>query len=355
MTGESVKNELVLKSCVYRSNKSAQLIIFTIMKKIAFLTSGGDSPGMNACVRSIVKSCLYHNIKPVGIRDGFKGMMEADFWEMSYEDVDNIIHVGGTILGTARSEEFKIAEKRKVAIANLSDQNIDGLIVIGGDGSFTGANVISGEMGIPVIGVPGTIDNDIFGTDHTIGYDTALNTVMSAVDKIRDTASSHHRIFFVEVMGRHAGFIALNSAIATGAEMVLIPEEETDIDKLVAQIRSQNKGKRSSIIIVAEGDDAGGSMDVIKKVKPFLTEYDLKASVLGHVQRGGSPSAFDRILATRMGAYAVELLLEGKKNLMVGAQGDKLQTITIEQGIKMHSTPDMTKLDLLKKMLTSGK
>ncbi len=324
------------------------------MKKIAFLTSGGDSPGMNACVRAIVKSCLYNGIQPIGIRDGFKGMMEGDFWEMTYNDVDNIIQLGGTILGTARSEEFKIREKRKAAIENLTHYHIDGLIVIGGDGSFTGANVVSQEMGIPVIGVPGTIDNDIFGTDHTIGYDTALNTVMEAVDKIRDTASSHHRIFFVEVMGRHAGFIALNSAIASGAEMVLIPEEETDIEKLVDQIKSQNRGKRSSIIIVAEGDDAGGSMDVIRKVSPYLKEYDLKASVLGHLQRGGSPSAFDRILATRMGAHAVQLLLDGKKNLMVGAQGDKLQTITIEQGIKMHSTPDMSKLDLLKKMLTSN-
>lgn len=324
------------------------------MKKIAFLTSGGDSPGMNACVRAIVKNCLYHGIQPVGIRDGYKGMMEGDFWEMTYNDVDNIIQLGGTILGTARSEEFKTKEKRQTAISNLEHYNIDGLIVIGGDGSFTGANILSEEMGIPVIGVPGTIDNDIFGTDHTIGYDTALNTVMEAVDKIRDTASSHHRIFFVEVMGRHAGFIALNSAIASGAEMVLIPEEETDIEKLVEQIKSQNRGKRSSIIIVAEGDDAGGSMDVIKKVGPYLKEYDLRASVLGHLQRGGSPSAFDRILATRMGAYAVELLLDGKQNLMIGALGDKLQTITIEQGIKLHSAPDLTKLEILKKMLTSN-
>lgn len=325
------------------------------MKKIAFLTSGGDSPGMNACVRAIVKTCLYHGIVPLGIRDGFKGMMEGDFWEMGYNDVDNIIQTGGTILGTARSEAFREKDQRRIAIGHLIRKEVDGLIVIGGDGSFTGANVVSAEMGIPVIGVPGTIDNDIFGTDHTIGYDTALNTVMEAVDKIRDTASSHHRIFFVEVMGRHAGFIALNSAIACGAEMVLIPEEETDIDKLVQQIRSQNRGKRSSIIIVAEGDDAGGSMDVIRKVKPHLSEYDLRASVLGHLQRGGSPSAFDRILATRMGTHAVELLLEGKRNLMVGALGDKLHTITIEQGIKMHSTPDLTKLDLLRKMLTSGK
>lgn len=323
------------------------------MKKIAFLTSGGDSPGMNACIRAIVKSCLYSNIQPVGIRDGFKGMMEGDFWLMKYKDVDNIIQMGGTVLGTARSKEFMEKDRRKQAIDNLVSQEIDGLIVIGGDGSFAGAQTLSQEMGIPVIGVPATIDNDIYGTDHTIGYDTALNTVTQAVDKIRDTASSHHRIFFVEVMGRHAGFIALNSAIASGAETVLIPEETTDLERLVAQIKSQNKGKRSSIIIVAEGDDAGGSMDIIRKVSPYLEGYDLKTSVLGHLQRGGSPSAFDRILATRMGAYALELLLSGKRNLMVGSQGDNLQTITIEQGIKMNSTPDLTKLDLLKKMLTA--
>ena len=323
------------------------------MKKIAFLTSGGDSPGMNACVRAIVKSCLYSGIQPIGIRDGFKGMMEGDCWPMTYKDVDNIIQVGGTILGTARSEAFKIKEERQKAIDHLQEWEIDGLIVIGGDGSFAGAQALSQEMGIPVIGVPATIDNDIFGTDHTIGYDTALNTVMQAVDKIRDTASSHHRIFFVEVMGRHAGFIALNSAIASGAETVLIPEETTDLEQLVAQIKSQNKGQRSSIIIVAEGDDAGGSMDIIRKVAPYLEGYDLKTSVLGHLQRGGSPSAFDRILATRMGAYALELLLEGKRNLMIGSQGDNLQTITIEQGIKMNSTPDLTKLDLLRKMLTA--
>jgi len=323
------------------------------MKKIAFLTSGGDSPGMNACIRAIVKSCLYSNIQPVGIRDGFKGMMEGDFWLMKYKDVDNIIQMGGTVLGTARSKEFMEKDRRKQAIDNLVSQEIDGLIVIGGDGSFAGAQTLSQEMGIPVIGVPATIDNDIYGTDHTIGYDTALNTVTQAVDKIRDTASSHHRIFFVEVMGRHAGFIALNSAIASGAETVLIPEETTDLEQLVAQIKSQNKGKRSSIIIVAEGDDAGGSMDIIRKVSPYLEGYDLKTSVLGHLQRGGSPSAFDRILATRMGAYALELLLSGKRNLMVGSQGDNLQTITIQQGIKMNSTPDLTKLDLLKKMLTA--
>jgi 6-phosphofructokinase 1 len=324
------------------------------MKKIALLTSGGDSPGMNAAVRAIVKSCLYHGIQPLGIRDGYRGMMEGDFWNMTYADVDNIIQLGGTILGTARSEAFLEKEGRSAAIEKLSAEGVEGLIVIGGDGSFKGATVLSSEMGIPVIGIPGTIDNDMFGTDHTIGYDTALNTVIDAVDKIRDTASSHHRIFFVEVMGRHAGFIALDAAIASGAETVLIPEEETSIEKLVEQIRSQNKGKRSSIIIVAEGDDAGGSLEIIKKVRPYLEGYDLKTSVLGHLQRGGKPSAFDRILATRMGVQAVELLRTGQRNLMIGSQGDALQTITMEEAIRRNHALDYDKLNLLKKMLTAN-
>jgi 6-phosphofructokinase 1 len=323
------------------------------MKKIAFLTSGGDSPGMNACIRSIVKSCLNRNIIPVGIRDGYKGLMAGDFWEMNYSDVDNIIQLGGTILGTARSQDFKIAEKRKDAIRFLAENFIDGLIVVGGDGTFTGATILAKEVGISIIGIPGTIDNDIFGTDHSIGYDTALNTVIEAVDKIRDTATSHHRVFFVEVMGKHAGFIALNSAIATGAEMVLVPEEVTDIQLLVQQIKSQNQGKRSSIIIVAEGDDAGGSLDVINKVRPFLENYDLRSSVLGHIQRGGSPTAFDRILATRMGDFAVQLLLDGKSNLMIGSVGDKLQTISILDGINKKIDFDTEKLQLLNRMLTS--
>jgi 6-phosphofructokinase 1 len=323
------------------------------MKKIAFLTSGGDSPGMNACIRSIVKTCLNRNIIPIGIRDGYKGLMSGDFWEMSYSDVDNIIQLGGTILGTARSEDFKNPEKRKDAILKLVENNIDGLIVIGGDGTFTGATILAKEIGIAIIGIPGTIDNDIFGTDHSIGYDTALNTVIEAVDKIRDTATSHHRVFFIEVMGKHAGFIALNSAIATGAEMVLVPEEVTDIQLLVQQIKSQNQGKRSSIIIVAEGDDAGGSLEVINKVRPFLFDYDLRSSVLGHIQRGGSPSAFDRILATRMGDFAVQLLVNGQSNLMIGSVGDKLQTISILDGINKKIDFDIEKLQLLNRMLTS--
>ena len=322
------------------------------MNKIALLTSGGDSPGMNAAVRAIVKTCLFHNIVPIGIRDGYKGMVEGEMYEMKYSDVDNIIHTGGTILGSSRCLEFKNKETRITAINNLNQIGVEGLIVIGGDGTFTGASILSDEMGIPVIGIPGTIDNDIYGTDHTIGYDTALNTVIDAVDKIRDTASSHHRIFFIEVMGRHAGFIALNAAVASGAESVLIPEEIPDLNELVAQIQSQNKGKRSSIIIVAEGEQEGGSIELINKVAPMLEGYDLRPTVLGHIQRGGSPSAFDRILATRMGSYAVDLILEGQKGIMIGSDGDKLITTSLETAVKLHNTPDLERLKLLKKMLT---
>jgi 6-phosphofructokinase 1 len=322
------------------------------MKKIALLTSGGDSPGMNAAVRAIVKTCLYYNIIPIGIRDGYKGMVQGDMYEMKYSDVDNIIHTGGTILGSSRCPEFKNYETREVAIKNLQTHGVDGLIVIGGDGTFTGASILSEEMGIPVVGLPGTIDNDIYGTDHTIGYDTALNTVIEAIDKIRDTASSHHRIFFIEVMGRHAGFIALNAAVASGAESVLIPEEIPDLNQLVSQIQHQNKGKRSSIIIVAEGEQEGGSIELINKVSPMLEGYDLRPTVLGHIQRGGNPSAFDRILATRMGSYAVELLLDGQKSIMIGSEGDKLITTSLETAVKLHNIPDLERLKLLKKMLT---
>jgi 6-phosphofructokinase 1 len=323
------------------------------MKKIAFLTSGGDSPGMNACIRSIVKSCLKNNIMPIGVRDGYKGLMSGDFWQMNYSDVDNIIQLGGTILGTVRSEAFKNPEKRKDAVLELVNHQIDGLIVIGGDGTFTGATILAKETGIAIIGIPGTIDNDIFGSDHSIGFDTALNTVIEAIDKIRDTATSHHRVFFIEVMGKHAGFIALNAAIASGAEMTLVPEEVTDIEFLAQQIKTQNQGKRSSIVIVAEGDDAGGSLEVIKKVKPFLESYDLRSSVLGHIQRGGSPTAFDRILATKMGDFAVQQLIQGKSNLMIGSLGDKLQTISILDGINKKVEFDTEKLHLLDRMLTS--
>jgi len=322
------------------------------MKRIAVLTSGGDAPGMNACVRAVVKMCLSKGIIPFGIMDGYQGMIEGRIIELGYSDVDNIIQRGGTILGTARSKDFMTKEGRVEAIRYLKEYKIDGLVLIGGDGTFKGATILSEELEIAIIGIPGTIDNDISGTDHTIGYDTALNTVVEAIDKIRDTASSHHRVFFIEVMGRNAGFIALNSALASGAEAVLIPEEITDISELVHQIKNQNQGRRSSIIIVAEGDDGGGAKDIMSKVEPFMDGYDLRCSILGHIQRGGSPSAFDRILATRMGAYAVELLELGKTKLMIGSKGDDLVTHPILHGIDHTTAPDLSKLELLKCLLT---
>ena len=246
------------------------------MKKIALLTSGGDAPGMNAAVRAIVKTCIHLGITPVGIMDGFQGMVDGRMRQLYYTDVDNIIQLGGTILGSARCESFRTLEGRKIASAHLVKEGINGLIVIGGDGTYAGANQLGREMNLPIIGLPGTIDNDIYGTDFTIGFDTALNTVAEAVDRIRDTATSHHRVFFVEVMGRDAGFLALHAALATGAEMALIPEEITDVNKLIDDIKHHNKGRRSTIIIVAEGDDAGHSLDILNKVKPHLPEYDLR-------------------------------------------------------------------------------
>lgn len=322
------------------------------MKKIGLITSGGDSPGMNACIRAIVKTCLNKGITPVGFYDGYEGLINNRYKELSFSDVDNIIQRGGTILGTARCEEFKTSEGRKKAIENLQRIGVEGFIAVGGDGTFRGAKILSDEMSIPVIGIPGTIDNDIYGTDHTIGYDTALNTVIEAVDRIRDTAGSHHRIFFIEVMGRDAGFIALDSAIASGAESVLIPEEETDIDQLAQDLKEQNRGKRSSIVIVAEGDDGGGARDIMEKVAPLLEGYKLRYSVLGHIQRGGNPSAFDRILATSMGSYAVDCLIKGVSDVMIGASGDKLSTLQLDKAIRLHATPNLHKLDMLKDLRT---
>ncbi len=324
------------------------------MKRIGLITSGGDAPGMNACIRAITKYCLNIGVVPVGYYDGYQGMIENRSIELNFSDVDNIIQLGGTILGTARSEEFRTAEGRLKAISNLKSNQIDALICIGGDGTFAGANILSIEMNIPVIGIPGTIDNDISGTDHSIGYDTALNTVIDAIDKIRDTASSHHRIFFVEVMGRNAGFIALNSALSSGAESVLIPEELTDIGALAKDLKEQNKGKRGSIVIVAEGDDAGGAIEIMKKVEPLMEGYSLRSSILGHIQRGGRPSAFDRLLATKMGVFAVDQLLAGKSKIVIGSKGEDLTTTSIASAVKNHSVPDLTKLKLLSKLRTNG-
>lgn len=323
------------------------------MKKVALITSGGDAPGMNACIRAITKTCLNYGITPVGYYDGYQGMIDNRFKELSFRDVNNIVQLGGTVLGTARCEAFKTEEGRAKAIDNLRSQGVEGLICIGGDGTFTGAQILSKEMDIPVIGIPGTIDNDIFGTDHTIGYDTALNTVVEAVDRIRDTAGSHHRIFFVEVMGRDAGFIALDSAIASGADGVLIPEELTDIEKLAEDLREQNKGDRGSIVIVAEGDDAGGAKEIMEKVSPHLKEYTLRYSILGHIQRGGRPSSLDRILATRFGGAAVKYLVEGKSSVAIGSKGEELVLTPLTDAIQKTSKPALSKLELLTDLRTS--
>jgi len=306
------------------------------MKKIAFLTSGGDAPGMNAAIRSVVRACSYNNIIPVGVYRGFDGLISGDFIEMNARSVKGIINKGGTILKTARSEEFRNPEGRKKAYQNILENNIDGLIIIGGDGTFTGGLVFYNEFKIPVIGIPVTIDNDIFGTSHTIGYDTALNTVVEVIDKIIDTASSHNRLFFIEVMGRDAGHIALNSGIGAGAEEILIPEEDLGLDRLVESLkRSKATGKSSSIVVVAEGDKTGKNVFELKDyVDEHLPGYDARVSVLGHLQRGGSPSCFDRVLASRMGVKAVDSLLEKKSNLMVGLKDGLIELTPLEKAIK---------------------
>ena len=310
----------------------------TNINKIAVLTSGGDSPGMNAAIRAVVRTCAYHNINCLGVYRGYQGMIEGDFKEMGPRSVNNIINKGGTILKSARSKEFMTFEGRKKAYEHLKSENVDALVVIGGDGSFTGAEIFNKEFNFPVMGIPGTIDNDIFGTSHTLGYDTALNTVVDVIDKIRDTASSHNRLFFVEVMGRDAGHIALNTGIGAGAEEILIPEEDLGLERLLESLkRSKESGKSSSIVVVSEGDKTGKNVFELKDyVDQNLPEYDVRVSVLGHMQRGGAPSCFDRVLASRLGVKAVEALLEGKSNYMAGILNDKIVLTPLEQAIKGH-------------------
>jgi 6-phosphofructokinase 1 len=307
------------------------------INKIGVLTSGGDSPGMNAAIRAVVRTCAYHNIECIGIYRGFQGMIEGDFKEMGPRSVNNIVNKGGTILKSARSKDFMHYEGRKKAFENLQKVGVNALVIIGGDGSFTGGEVFNKEFGFPIMGIPGTIDNDIYGTSHTLGYDTALNTVVECIDKIRDTASSHNRLFFVEVMGRDAGHIALNAGIGAGAEEILIPEEDLGLDRLIESLeRSKKNGKTSSIVVVSEGDKTTGKnvFELKEYVEANLPEYDVRVSVLGHMQRGGSPSCFDRVLASRMGVKAVESLLEGKSNYMVGLINDKMALTPLEQAIK---------------------
>lgn len=306
------------------------------IKKLAVLTSGGDSPGMNAAIRSVVRACAYHNIECVGVYRGYEGLMEGDFEQMDARSVKGIINKGGTILKSARSKDFRTKEGRQQAFDKLIEANIDGLVAIGGDGTFTGAMIFNQEFDFPVMGIPGTIDNDIVGTSHTLGFDTALNTVVDAIDKIRDTASSHNRLFFVEVMGRDVGHIALNVGIAGGAEEILIPEEDLGLDRLVDSLnKSRKSGKSSSIVVVAEGDKIGKNIFELKEyVDENMEGYDVRVSVLGHMQRGGAPSCFDRVLASRMGVKAVESILEGKTNYMVGLINGKMELTPLENAIK---------------------
>ncbi len=312
------------------------------IKKIGVFTSGGDSPGMNAAIRSVVRTCAYLKVDCVGIYRGYEGMIEGDFKPMDARSVNNIINKGGTILKSARSEEFRTKEGRKKAYDQLMAAGIDAFVVIGGDGSFTGALLFNKEHNFPIIGIPGTIDNDIFGTTYTLGFDTALNTVVEVIDKIRDTASSHNRLFFVEVMGRDVGHIALNAGVGAGAEEILIPEENLGLERLLDSLkRSKQSGKSSSIVVVAEGDKTGKNVFELKEyVEKHLPIYDVRVSVLGHMQRGGAPSCFDRVLACRMGVRAVEALLEGKSNLMVGIQDNKIILTPISKAIKGHTKID---------------
>ncbi len=305
------------------------------IQTIGILTSGGDAPGMNACIRAVTRSAIYNGMKVMGIYRGYEGLIHGDIKELTTESVSNTIQRGGTFLKTARSQEFMTPEGRKKAFDNIQKFDIDALIIIGGNGSLAGAQVLAQEYDFPVIGLPGTIDNDLYGTDSTIGYDTALNTIVECVDKVRDTATSHDRIFFVEVMGRDAGFLAQNSAIASGAEAAIIPEDQTDVDQLEQFIsRGFRKSKNSSIVIVSESHKNGGAMYYADRVRKEYPQYDVRVTILGHLQRGGTPSAFDRILASRLGYASIEALKEGQRNIMVGIHDDEIVYIPIDRAIK---------------------
>ncbi len=308
------------------------------IKNIAVLTSGGDAPGMNACIRAAIRTGIYNGINMFGVLQGYQGLISNNIIPMGARSVSNIIHLGGTILKTARCLDFKTDEGMKIAYDNLKANDIDALVVIGGDGTFTGAQRFSRKYDISVVGVPGTIDNDLYGSDFTLGYDTAMNTVIEAIDKIRDTADSHERLFFVEVMGRDSGCIALRSAVASGAEAVLLPEKQTSLDELITQLETGAATKKSSsIVIVSEGHKAGGAYDIAKKVKERFNHYDTKVTILGHLQRGGSPSSFDRILGSRLGFAAVNELLKGNTGLMVGLRGNDIKTTTIDEALTKHT------------------
>ncbi|MGD1891776.1 MAG: 6-phosphofructokinase [Cyclobacteriaceae bacterium] len=319
------------------------------MKKIAVLTSGGDAPGMNACIRAVIRGAIYHGVEAYGIKYGYNGLIEGDIYKMKSYSVSNIIQRGGTILKSARSAEFRTPEGRKKAFYQLQRRGIEGLVVIGGDGTFTGANIFAQEYGVPVVGAPGTIDNDLYGTDYTIGFDTAVNTALTAIDNIRDTANSHDRIFFIEVMGRDSGYIAIQSGIGGGAELIMVPETSTSIEDVIHTLgQGRNHEKTSSIVVVAEGDEEGGAIEVAAKVKERLEAKDFKVSILGHIQRGGAPTAMDRILASRLGLAALEGLLSGKRSMMAGIINNRIVYTEIKECINTSKPLEQDMLRMVK-------
>ncbi len=321
----------------------------TRIKCIGILTSGGDAPAMNAAIRAVTRTAIFNGFTVKGIMRGYRGLITGEIIDMKTQTVSNIIQQGGTILKTARSAEFKTPEGREMAYKNMKEVGIDALVVIGGDGSLSGARVFAEEFDIPIVGLPGTIDNDLYGTDTTIGYDTALNTIMECVDKLRDTASSHERLFFVEVMGRNAGFLALNGAIATGSEAAIIPEIATEVDQLGELIANGfRKSKNSSIVLVAESPLTGGAIAMAERVKKEFPQFDSRVTILGHIQRGGSPTASDRILASRMGEAAINALMEGQRNVMVGIENDVIKLVPFIQAIRKNKTVDRALLNTIK-------
>ena len=311
------------------------------INRIAVFCSGGDAPGMNAAIRAVVRTGSYHDLHTYGIIRGYEGMIDGDIQRLEKGDVANIMHRGGTVLKTSRSERFRTKEGRQIAFDTLQAHDIDALIAIGGNGTFTGADIFSKEFGIPVIGIPGTIDNDLFGTDYTIGFDTAVNTAIDAVDRIRDTADSHNRLFFVEVMGRDTGFIALNTGIGSGAGGILIPESSSDLESLLSRLNKMAKRKKLfSLVIVAEGNENGNAQEIAALISERFTEYETKVTIIGHLQRGGAPTALDRLIASRMGFAAVEGLIAGKKNVMVGVETHRVNYTPLAQAISGIKHPD---------------
>ncbi|MTI30557.1 6-phosphofructokinase [Xanthovirga aplysinae] len=317
------------------------------MKKIAVLTSGGDAPGMNACIRAVVRGAIYHDVEVYGVRYGYEGLIKGDIYPMNSYSVSNIIQRGGTILKSARSKDFRTKEGRQKAYGNLKALAIDGLITIGGDGTFTGAHLFHEEFGMPVVGAPGTIDNDLYGTDNTIGFDTAVNTALEAIDKIRDTADSHDRLFFIEVMGRDSGYIAIESGIGGGAELVMVPETQTTVEQVIQTLkRGWQRSKNYSIVVIAEGEVEGKALEVAAKVREHIVDNDIRVSTLGHIQRGGRPSALDRTLASRLGLGALEGLINGESDVMAGIINDHLVYTPLNEAITKEKplNPDLIRM-----------